>query len=109
MFSVVIPVYNRRALVGRAIRSVLTQQGVDFEVIVVDDASDDGTPEQVREEFGDAVKIVSLGSKQRGLRRAQSRDRGSRRRVDCLYSTRTTSGCPTNSHAKQRPYARADC
>ena len=32
MFSVVIPVYNRRALVGRAIRSVLTQQGVDFEV-----------------------------------------------------------------------------
>ncbi|MYA23590.1 MAG: glycosyltransferase, partial [Gemmatimonadetes bacterium] len=27
MFSVVIPVYNRRALVGRAIRSVLAQQG----------------------------------------------------------------------------------
>ena len=60
MFSVVIPVYNRRALVGRAIRSVLAQQGADFEVIVVDDASDDGTPEQVREEFGSAVKIVIL-------------------------------------------------
>ena len=62
MFSVVIPVYNRRALVGRAIRSVLAQQGADFEVIVVDDASDDGTPERVREEFGDAVKIVSLAA-----------------------------------------------
>lgn len=62
MFSVVIPVYNRRALVGRAIRSVLAQKGVDFEVIVVDDASDDGTPEQVREEFGDAVKIVRLAA-----------------------------------------------
>ena len=60
VFSVVIPVYNRRELVGRAIRSVLAQQGADFEVIVVDDASDDGTPERVREEFGDAVKIVIL-------------------------------------------------
>ena len=60
MFSVVIPVYNRRALVGRAIRSVLAQQEADFEVIVVDDASDDGTPEQVREEFGSTVKIVIL-------------------------------------------------
>ena len=60
MFSVVIPVYNRRALVGRAIRSVLAQQGADFEVIVVDDASDDGTPQRVREEFGSAVKMVIL-------------------------------------------------
>ena len=60
MFSVVIPVYNRRALVGRAIRSVLAQQGADFEVIVVDDASDDGTSERVREEFGNTVKIVIL-------------------------------------------------
>ena len=72
MFSVVIPVYNRRALVGRAIRSVLTQQGVGFEVIVVDDASDDGTPERVREEFGDAVKIV-ISAENSGVSAARNR------------------------------------
>ena len=72
MFSVVIPVYNRRELVGRAIRSVLTQQGVDFEVIVVDDASDDGTSEQVREEFGDVVRIVSM-EENRGVSAARNR------------------------------------
>ena len=44
MFSVIIPVYNRRDLVSRAIRSVLEQQGPDREIIVVDDASTDNTP-----------------------------------------------------------------
>ena len=55
MFSVIIPVYNRRELVGRAIRSVLLQEEGDCEVIVVDDASDDGTSDWVRETFADRV------------------------------------------------------
>ena len=54
MFSVIIPVYNRRELVGRAIRSVLLQEEGDCEVIVVDDASDDGTSDWVRETFADS-------------------------------------------------------
>ena len=60
MFSVIIPVYNRRSLVGRAVRSVLSQRLSDevIELIVVDDASQDGTSEVVRQEFGDAVKVV---------------------------------------------------
>jgi len=41
--SVIIPTYNRERLVGRAIESVLGQTYDDFEVIVVDDASSDGT------------------------------------------------------------------
>ena len=62
MFSVIIPVYNRRSLVGRAVQSVLSQRLVDgvIEVIVVDDASQDGTAEVVRQEFGDAVKVVEM-------------------------------------------------
>lgn len=39
MISVILPVYNRPELLGRAIRSVLSQQNVEFELFVVDDGS----------------------------------------------------------------------
>jgi len=41
--SVIIPTFNRRALVAEAIASALAQEGADFELIVVDDGSTDGT------------------------------------------------------------------
>lgn len=40
-FSVIIPVYNCAALLPRAIRSVLSQKGEDFEIIIVNDGSTD--------------------------------------------------------------------
>lgn len=43
--SVVIPVHNGQSFISRAVTSVLTQSLNDIEVIVVDDASSDGTPE----------------------------------------------------------------
>jgi len=46
--SVIIPTYNRAALLGRAIESVLGQSHGDLELIVVDDGSDDGTEDLVR-------------------------------------------------------------
>lgn len=46
--SVILPTYNRAGLVGRAISSVLQQTFQDFELIVVDDGSSDGTDEVVR-------------------------------------------------------------
>ena len=42
--SVVVPTRNRSALLSRTLRSALRQERVDFEVIVVDDASNDDTP-----------------------------------------------------------------
>jgi hypothetical protein len=43
--SIVLPTYQRRELVKRAVESVLAQTYCDFELIVVDDGSTDGTGE----------------------------------------------------------------
>lgn len=43
--SVIVPTYNRSHLLLRAIRSILKQTFQDFEIIVVDDCSTDGTEE----------------------------------------------------------------
>lgn len=47
LVSVIIPTHNREDLLGRAIRSVLAQSYRELELIVVDDASTDGTREVV--------------------------------------------------------------
>lgn len=43
----------------RAIESALAQEGVDLEVIVVDDCSDDGTVEYLQERYGSDIKVAS--------------------------------------------------
>lgn len=43
LLSVICLCYNQRAFVEQALASVFSQQNVNFEVIVVDDASDDGS------------------------------------------------------------------
>ena len=47
-FSIVIPTYNRAALVLEAVNSALQQQFVDYEIIVVDDGSKDTTEERLK-------------------------------------------------------------
>lgn len=46
--SVIVPVYNDEACLGQAIESVLAQTLGDWELLVVDDASTDGTPALIR-------------------------------------------------------------
>lgn len=50
--SVIIPTYNRSDLLPRAVESVLSQTYADFEVLVIDDGSCDGT-ERVMAAFTD--------------------------------------------------------
>lgn len=56
--SAIIPTFNRRELVSRAIRSVLAQTRRVDEIVVVDDGSTDGTGDMLRELFGDRVRHV---------------------------------------------------
>ena len=58
--SVVVPVYNRRELVGRALESVSAQTFTDWELIVVDDASTDGTWEYLRSAWNEAPPVRLL-------------------------------------------------
>ena len=51
-FSVVIPVYNRAAVLRAALQSVLAQSEQDFEIVVVDDGSADD-PKATCDAFGD--------------------------------------------------------
>ncbi len=55
--SVVIPTYNRRAMVVEATASVLAQRDVSLELIVVDDGSTDGTFEELRARFDQPTPI----------------------------------------------------
>jgi glycosyltransferase involved in cell wall biosynthesis len=50
--SVIIPTYNRRAMVREAIDSVLAQCGASLELIVVDDGSTDGSAEELSRLYG---------------------------------------------------------
>ncbi|NLV40879.1 MAG: glycosyltransferase [Candidatus Hydrogenedentes bacterium] len=48
LVSVIMPAWNRAETIGRAVESVLAQSYANWELIVVDDGSDDGTPEAVQ-------------------------------------------------------------
>ncbi len=56
--SALIPTYNRRNYIFRAIDSVLAQTVPVDEIIVVDDGSTDGTLEAIGSVYGPEVKVV---------------------------------------------------
>lgn len=51
MFTVAITTYNRQQLLGRAIQSALSQRWPGLELLVVDDASTDGTADFMQNSF----------------------------------------------------------
>jgi len=68
--SVVIPVYNREQTIRRAIDSVLAQELLPEEIIVVDDGSTDNTPE-ILNSYLPKIQVVRQGNK--GVSAARNR------------------------------------
>jgi glycosyltransferase involved in cell wall biosynthesis len=77
--SVVLPTHNRAGLLPRAIASVLAQTDVAFELIVVDDASGDGTAKYLATLSDPSVRVLTAqtnlgpsGARNRGLEAARA-------------------------------------
>lgn len=58
MISVVIPLYNKRNCIASTIESVLSQTYSDFELIVVDDRSTDGSADVVRSIVDKRIRLI---------------------------------------------------
>ena len=73
LVTIGIPTRNRAALLERAVRSVLAQEGVELEIIVSDNASTDGTRGPVRGALrGRPRDSASSGTRQTSARRRTS-------------------------------------
>lgn len=59
MISVVIPLFNKRDSIRSTIESVLSQSYSNFELIVVDDGSTDGSADSVREINDGRVRLIT--------------------------------------------------
>jgi len=77
--TVVIPTYNRRAMLEEAVASVSAQSFPDWELIVVDDASTDGTPEWLESVGTDRIRWLKQetnagesAARNRGVRESTS-------------------------------------
>ena len=60
LISVIVPLYNAQHTVATALRSLLDQQGVRLEIIVVDDASQDGSVDVVEQWQANTPAHISL-------------------------------------------------
>ena len=65
MFSVIIPLYNKAPYIRKALESVLAQTYTDYELIVVDDGSTDGSAEIAEAMLNEAIR--QQGYKAKGM------------------------------------------
>src|SRR2546427_7128355 len=69
--TVVIPTRNRSRLLPVAVASALGQEDVEVEVVVVDDASTDETPDLIADLADERVRVLRLSTRH-GVARARN-------------------------------------
>ena len=72
LISVVMPAYNERPRIARAIESVRAQTIDDWELLIADDGSTDATAEEARRAAGDDPRIRVLSLSNGGVSRARN-------------------------------------
>lgn len=72
-FSIIIPTYNRATFLERAIKSVLFQEYIDWELLIIDDASTDNTAEIVASIKDERIRYCK---NEKNLERSASRNKG---------------------------------
>lgn len=75
LVSVVIPTHNRKTMLIRLLKGLLENDYQHIEIIIIDDASTDGTAALVQQTFRDEKKITLVSNK-RNLYTAGSRNKG---------------------------------
>jgi len=80
LFSIIIPTYNRAHLISKSIKSVLNQTYSNWELILVDDGSEDNT-EEIVNSFGDnRIKYFYKKNEERSIARNYGIDKYGRRK-----------------------------
>ena len=69
LFSIVIPTYNRAPFIKRTIESFLSQSYSNYEIIIVDDGSNDNTEDIVNAISDDRVHYYKKNNEERGAAR----------------------------------------
>lgn len=70
--SVIMATYNRKDIISDSIDSVLNQSFKQFELIIIDDGSDDGTEEFIKDKYANCDKIKYLKINHSGLSHARN-------------------------------------
>ena len=70
--TVIIPTYNRKKLVNKAIKSVLNQTYSNIEIIVIDDCSTDNSENEIKKIKDTRIRYIKL-RKRKGANYARNR------------------------------------
>ena len=73
MISVIVPVYNVEALLPRCIDSLLNQKNIDYEVVLIDDGSTDGSGTICDEYVQKDCRIKVIHKKNEGVSKTRNR------------------------------------
>jgi len=73
MISIILCTYNRAALLSNAIRSVINQTEQDWELIIIDDGSNDNTYNIVKQFLRHDSRIIYFYHHNQGLAKARNR------------------------------------